>query len=254
MSIFTRSTALTRLLLLLALVGMLSSLGAKAPVESIVLQAVDDTYLVTDVSTTDDPQGLRDQNFGSLDFVRLWYKNKVTAEEQIVSIGLVKFDLAPLKGLQVESANLEMFALRADLTEPARLVEVTLVNPVPWAETDVTFNKRPPWGSTAASIVAVFGNGRWYSWDVSGTVASAKEPTVSYVLGLRTIDEKKEEQVVFVSREAAGRLGPRLVVTYATQPFTLSWYIWVGIAAGAAALAFLGGWWLPKRLRRARDL
>ena len=60
--------------------------------------------------------------------------------------------------------------------------------------------------------------------------------------------------MVFVSHELAGNLGPRLVVTYTSKPFSVAWYVWVGAIGGVAALAFLGGWWLPRRLRRSREL
>jgi len=61
-----------------------------------------------------------------------------------LSIDLVKFNLAPLRDLDIESVSLQLFARQTDLTEVARLVDVHLVNG-PWSEETVTFNSRPPW-------------------------------------------------------------------------------------------------------------
>lgn len=168
----------------------------------------------------------------------------------MVSIGLVRFDLAPVKDRAVQSATLQLFALRADLNQPARLVDLSLVTG-PWEEKEATFNKRPPFTANPIATAAVYGGSRWYSWDVTESVVRPKEAgAVSYALGLRIVEEKKEEQVIFVSREAGDR-GPRLVITYTTPPSS-RWYFWVGGIVGAALLAFLGGGWLARRRRLGR--
>ena len=66
-----------RLLLVITALAALIAMGAQAQptVKSMVLEAVEDAYVVTDASTQDDPQGIRGQNFGKLDFVRVWYAN-----------------------------------------------------------------------------------------------------------------------------------------------------------------------------------
>ena len=91
---------------------------------------------------------------------------------------------------------------------------------------------------------------RWYSGDVTQTVGRLeKRGTVSYALGLRTVEDKKEEQVLFVSHEV-GRFAPRLVVTYTRPPPSgVPWYIWPAGITVAALLAFLLGWWLARRRR-----
>ena len=241
---------MNRLLPLLALLALLATLGAKAPQKTIALDATADAYIVTNAAAPEDPEGLRDKNFGAQDFLKVWYAWKVQKDEQVIAVSLVKFDLAPLKDREVISAHLQLFATRTDLAQPVRLLDVQLVEG-PWDEKEVTFNKRPPWGANAAATAAVYGAGLWYSWDVtSSVVQKAKEGTVSYALGLRTLEEKKEEQVVFSSRET-GRNGPRLIVTYSAPPSSIPWYIWlIGIAV-AAALAFVVGWWLARRQRGA---
>ena len=90
---------------------------------------------------------------------------------------------------------------------------------------------------------------RWYSWDVTQTVGRLeKRGTVSYALGLRTVEEKKEEQVLLVSQEV-GRFASRLVVTYTRRQSAIAWYPWAGGIVGAAVLAFVVGWWLARRRR-----
>src|SRR5216684_6934443 len=120
------------------LVSSALSVGAAPADESVVVEATDNSYVVADVSAPDDPQGLRAKNFGGLDFLKIWYASQVQAQEQIVSVGLVKFDLSALKDREVRSAHLQLFATRADLLQPVRLVDVSLAEG-PWTEADASF-------------------------------------------------------------------------------------------------------------------
>lgn len=229
--------------LLLLFVGT----GAKPQEQekSVVLEAVEDAYVVTDASTN--TTDLRDTNYGSLDFLKNWYAWKVQGDEQLISLSLVKFDLTPIKDKEVQSVTLQLFATRADLTQAVRLVDVNLVSGA-WSEKDVTFNKRPDWGLNPVALAVVYGAGGWYSWDVSGSVAAQlkKASEVSFVLGLRAMDAKSEEQVVFASREA-GTNAPRLIVTYTASAFTVPWWVWVVGIVVVAAVAFFIGRWLTRR-------
>lgn len=256
---------MNKLLLVLVSLSLFLALGA-APVKSMVLEAAQDAYVVTDAASQEDPQGLRDQNFGGLDFLRLWYRaappppkpEGASAETpqppgvRVVSLGLLQFDLQQLKDLDVESASLQLFAQRADMAQPVRLLDVSLVS-APWRQEEVTFNKRPQWGTDPIAIAAVYSANRWYAWDVTDSVArGVAQGSVSYVMGLRTVEQQGEEQVVFASRET-GSKGPRLVVTYAEPPTAIAWWVWAAAIAGAAALAFGGGLWLARRGRVARE-
>ena len=192
-----------------------------------------------------------DENFGQLEFVRLWYNTLAPEDAQLLSVGLLKFDLEPLKDLDVESVSLQGYALRSDLAD-VRLVDVALVQD-DWSETDVTYATRPAWSPNPIATVAVFGPDRWYSWDVTGAVTgavvrSSESPSVSFVLGMRrTIEEDLEEQVVFTSREA-GQNTPRLLVTF-EEDSTVAWWVWV-VGIGAAALLAFGIGMLVARRRR----
>lgn len=220
--------------------------GRETRSESLALEAAEDAYVVADIAAAEDPEGLKDKNFGSLDFVQVGYVWKVRQEEQVIAIGLFKFNLAPVKEKEITSAHLQTFALRADLTQPVRLVDVHLIDG-PWSEAEVTFNKRPPWEVTPIATGAVYGAGVWYSWDVTGSVVrKAREGEVSYAVGLRTLEEKNDEQVLFASREGGGN-APRLLVTYKPPPAAVPWYFWVTGIVVAAMLAFIVGWRLARR-------
>src|SRR6267378_2990362 len=121
------------LLVLVLLISSALSIAATAPDESVVIEATDNTYVVADINAPDDPQGLRNKNFGGLEFLKIWYASQVQAQEQIVSVGLVRFDLSALKDREVRSAHLQLFATRADLLQPVRMVDVSLADG-PWTQ------------------------------------------------------------------------------------------------------------------------
>src|SRR5712692_351542 len=143
------------LLIFVFLVSSALSVAATAPDESVVVEATDNSYVVADLSAPDDPQGLRDKNFGGLDFLKIWYAAQVQAQEQIVSVGLLKFDLTSLKDREVRSAHLQLFAMRADLLQPVRLVDVSLAEG-PWTEADATFGTLPQITNPSLATAAVY--------------------------------------------------------------------------------------------------
>jgi hypothetical protein len=239
------------LLVALLLVASALSIAATPPDESVVLNATEDSYVVADVSTADDPQGLKDKNFGGLDFLKIWYANQVQATEQVVSVGLVKFDLSQLSDREVRSAHLQLFAQRADLLQPVRLVDVSLAEGA-WTQNDVTFNTLPQISQPPLASAAIYGANVWYSWDVTpAVVRKTKDGNVSYAIGLRTLETKGEEQVVFASSEA-GRNAPRLMVTMAPAATAIPPYAVIAGVALIAALAAFGIGLLIGRRRRSQ--
>ena len=253
--IASRASSATRapfrfLLVFVLLASVAFSVAATPPDDSVVLNATEDSYVVADVSSSDDPQGLRDKNFGGLDFLKIWYANQVQSTEQIVSVGLVKFDLSSLSNREIRSASLQLFAQRADLLQPVRLVDVSVADG-PWTEGDVTFNKLPQITNPPLASAAVYGANVWYSWDVTpAALRKSSDGTVSYAVGLRTLETKGEEQVVFAS-SSAGRNAPRLLVTMAPAAAGIPPYVVAAAVVVAALLAF-GGGLLLGRTRRAR--
>jgi hypothetical protein len=237
-------------LLFFALLTLAITLGAAPPDDSTLVPTSDDTYVVADISAPDDPQGLRDKNFGGLDFIKIWYASQVQAQEQIVSVGLVKFDLSSLKDREVRSAHLQLFAVRADLLQPARLVDVSLAEG-PWTEGDVNFKGLPQLSTPPLASAAVYGANVWYSWDVTpAVVRKLSTGNIAYAVGLRTLETKGEEQVVFAAREA-GRNAPRLMVTLAPVAPSIPLYA-LPVGAAVAALAAFAVGLLVGRRRIAR--
>lgn len=240
--------------LLLATMALAVLLGTAATPreDSIVLDGAGDSYVVADLADQEDAQALRDKNFGNLEFIKVWYVNQVRAQEQVYSVGLVKFDLSQLQDKEIHSAQLQLFALRADLAQPARLVDVSLADDT-WNETEINFKSLPSVSQQPIATTAVYGAGVWYSWDVSGAVArKAADGKVAFAVGLRTVEQKKEEQVVFASREVA-RAAPRLVATYAppaspilpnvsflNAPIVII-YVWQVVGVLVLALLLAGG-------------
>jgi hypothetical protein len=241
-------------ILLVSMVAALSLLGAAPPPteESAIVIASEDAYVVTDISNTD-TQGLKDKNFGNLDFVKVWYAFQVQAQEQMLSVGLFKFDLTGVADKDLRSAHLQLFGVRADLSEAARLVDVSLAEGT-WAQDSVTFSTLPQVITPPLSTAAVYGANVWYSWDVtSAVVRKARDGSVTLAVGLRALENKKEEQVVFASSRA-GRNAPRLVISYPiTSPSVPLYALPVGVGA-AALLAFAIGLVLGLRRRRAAAL
>jgi len=188
------------LLVLGASLLVLFSLG-QSNIKSRVIEASEDTYIVTDLADTENLQGFSTNNYGSLEFLKTWYAFEVAGQERILSVDLVKFNIKELEGVEVESAFLQLFASRADLTELARLIDVHLIRENTWSEATVSYDTRPPWNPTPISTAVVYGAGGWYSWNVSSSVASAaRTGQVSFAVGIRNLPANSEAQVAFVSR------------------------------------------------------
>ena len=214
---------------------------APSPVKSPVIDAVEDTYVLTDLADDTDPQGFRKQNYGGLEFLKTWYAWGVLQDEQLLSVDLVKFNLSELKDLDIESVSLQLFARQTNLTETARLVDVHIVNGQ-WSEAEVTYDSRPQWDNVPVATAAVYGAGGWYSWNVTGsTTAAVRRGDISYAVALRSATQQNEEQVLFVSKEALDK-APRMLVTYNTQSgsgiASVDWWWWLIIGGAVVVLLF----------------
>ena len=235
------------LVLVLLLTSVLASSCTTGSLQSTIIPATGTAYIVTDTSTTADPQGLRDKNFSTQDFINVWYQWDVQATEKVISVGLVKFNLASVKNKDIKSATLQMYVTSANLTQAVRLVDISLVSDT-WNEQKVTFNNKPNWGANAIASCAVYGAGVWSSWDVTGSVAQkVKTGEVSYAAGLDTMADKSQEQVLFSSRQVSAT-APRLIVTYSsTNNSPVPWWIWVVGIVVIAIIAFFAGWMMTRR-------
>ena len=173
--------------------------------------------------------------------------------EQDISVGLVKFDLSSLKGKDIKSATLQMAATGVTFiqTQPVRLVDVSLIDGT-FDESTVTYNTKPSWGTSSVASCAVYSAGVWYSWDVSASVASkAKDGSeAAYAIGLDTMADKSQEQVLFASRQVSAA-APRLIVTYApTNNAIWPWWVWVAGIVVIAIIAFVAGLMITRRKNR----
>ena len=130
----------------------------------------------------------------------------MVGDERLISIDLVKFNLDELKGKDIESAMLQLFARTANLRQPARLVDIHRVREA-WSESDVTFNSQPNWDPVPIATAAIYGAGGWYSWNITGSVIEAvRNGEVSVAVALRSVAEESEEQVAFVSTEGLSKV------------------------------------------------
>ncbi len=234
-----------------------SSCTSSGTLQSKVIPVSGNAYIVTDASTTDDPEGLRDKNFSTQDFINVWYQWKVTGTEQVISVGLVKFDLTSLKGKDIKSATLQMATTGVTFiqTQPVRLVDISLIDGA-WDAATVTYNTKPNWSGNSVATCAVYGAGVWNSWDVSSSVVSkAKDGSeASYAIGLNTMAEKSQEQVLFASKQVTAA-APRLIVTYAASNNALfPMWVWIVVIVVIAIIAFLVGLMISRRRARKVDL
>ena len=154
-----------------AVVLLLSALG-QGTVKTVIIDSIEDTYVVTNLADPENLQGLQGNNYGNLDFLKTWYAFGVVGDERIISVDLVKFDLDEIKDKEIESAFIQLFARQADLTDNIRLVDVHLVRD-PWSEAGVTYDTRPAWDRTPIATTAIYGGGGvdltgWRCWDGRG--------------------------------------------------------------------------------------
>lgn len=236
-------------------VGLLAALtlfllGAKRPPEALIIEASEDAYIVANLTDQEDLEGIRDRNLGDQDFTRAWYASNVIGDERVVAMSLFKFDISPAKGKDISAAHLQLYSSAVNLKEPARLVDVHLVEGT-WGESTVTYNARPPWQPSPLSTAVVYGSNIWNSWDVSsGVIARAnRSSSISFMVTLRALEERTEEQVIFASRES-GANAPRLLVAYDGGGI-LPWYYIAG-AGGVAGLLILAAFVLGRRMAARR--
>jgi hypothetical protein len=264
-------------LLLLLLVIPLT--GASVT-RGLVIEVSEDAYIVADINDTADTYGLRDTNYGDLEFVKAWYYWNVVVEEHTeeqevevdgemvtqevpvqeevemehyVSIVYLKFDLSQLEGIEVESVMLQLYARDVVLLTP-RYVQAFLVSSE-WTEDELTFNTAPGWGQTATSTVVVYQADQWYGWDVTGDAISETEAgEISFAVMLRDMTQASEEVVAFPSHESGENVS-RLIVTYTVPMGAVAWYWWLLGAVVIVALvgfAFYGGLKLKGKKPSAR--
>lgn len=256
------------ILLLLALLSLF--MGASAT-KSLVIDVSEDSYVVADLNDPADSYGFTETNYGDLEFVKAWYFWNVEEEEvipeaaegeeaepelvevemeKIISVIYLKFDLAELEDVTIESAMLQLYAQNVVILAP-RYVQVFQVESN-WDELTLNFNNAPSWGQNAIATTTIYKADQWYGWDVTESVATeASSGQFSLAVMLRDMAKASEEMIAFPSREV-GENTSRLIVTYTEPGFVFSWYWWIIGAAVLLALlatAFVVG----MRLKRTKS-
>ena len=254
------------IVLLFALLALL--MGASAT-KSLVIDVTEDSYIVADLNDPDDTLGLLDENYGELDFVKIWYLWNVVQEEvipevpegeevengaepepeivetefeKIWCVSYLKFDLAELQDIDIESAMLQLYSHELAILTP-RYIQVFQVDSE-WDELTLTFGNAPGWGQSALATAIIYQVDQWYGWDLtSGVKAEKNEGQISLAVMFRDIEKATEELVGFPSRES-GENAARLIITYTEPGLTFAWYWWliggVVILALIAAAFFFG--------------
>jgi len=257
------------MLLLLALLSLL--MGASAT-KSLVIDVSEDAFVVADLNDPEDTLGLANENYGDLDFVKVWYLWNVVQEEvppevengeeaqngengeeaepelveteyeKIWCVSYLKFDLSELEDIDIDSAMLQLYGLNVEILVP-RYVQAFQVDS-DWDELSITFGNAPAWGQNALSTAIVYLADQWYGWDVTeGVKAQKAEGQISMAIMLRDMEKASEEVIAFPSHES-GENAARLIITYTPTGFSFSWYWWVIIGVVVIALlvaAFFGG-------------
>jgi len=254
--------------LILSLSLVLPLTGASVT-RSLVIEVSEDAYIVADVNDAADTYGLRDENYGDLEFVKAWYywnvvveehteeqevevdgemvTEEVVVEEEVerehyVSVVYLKFDLSQLEGREVDSVMLQLYARDVVLLTP-RYVQTFLVASE-WTEADITFNTAPGWGQTATATTVVYQADQWYGWDVTeDAIGETEAGQISFAIMLRDMTQASEEVVAFPSHESGENVS-RLIITYTVPAGAVAWYWWlVGavVIVALVGLAFFGG-------------
>ena len=204
--------------------------------KTIKLSPVDDAYVVSDFSDPADKSGVRELNTGNYEFIKIWYSLGTIpqANEKVVSIGYMKFDLSDLKAKDILKANLKMQPYLVTLTGSARTVEIFPVSTNAWKESKITYSTAPSFGPDAIASTDISAVNKWHSWDLTEFVKKNTGSEISFAIAFKTLYDKNQENVVFYSKDINENANaPYLEIELAdTTDYTLP-----AIIGGVAAVA-----------------
>lgn len=167
------------------------------PTTPTTLHATADTYARDGGSAT--------TNFGAATELQIKKNSAVGYSRETY----LKFDLSTLG--TISNAKLRLFG---HLTEAATVqTAVYLASDTSWSESGLTWNNRPPAGTTAAATASVSGVAdKWYEWDLTALLQSEKAAGRNVVtLVLKNLTQTNAT-LVFASDEASANR-PELVVS-----------------------------------------
>lgn len=175
-----------------------------------------DTFIGLDLTTLDDPLDLRNLQSGNLDFIKIWYSNNVTsAQEFIVTSGLLTFDLSEINVDDIASANLKMKTIRVDSSGADKILSITKVNNTNWSESEITYNTKPIFELQDSLLVEITESDAWQIWNVTNIVKENTDSKLSLSLAYKSLYSGHEEQTVFYSKES--NFSPYLEITLKEQ-------------------------------------
>lgn len=237
----SNSKAAALLVLAMLLVPFMFTAGDALAQKSITIKLtpVDDAYVVSDFSDPADKSGVSKLNTGNYEFIKVWYSLGTIpqANEKVVSIGYIKFDLSDLKGKDILKANLKMQPYLVTLTESVRAVDIFPVSTNEWKESKITYSTAPSFGPDTIASTDISAANKWYGWDLTEFVKKNTGSAISFAVAFKTLYDKNQENVVFYSKDTyEGVNAPYLEIELVdTTDYTLQ-----AIMGGVAAVAGAG--------------
>lgn len=212
--------------------------GAK----QIELTPTDDAYVLKDINDPVDKAGLRSLNTGDLEIMKIWYAWNVTStgNEQIISMGYMKFNLKDINAEYVESAKLQLYAYVVTLTGASRAIDVHLVENGTWDERTLVYDNATVFNANASATTSISKAETFYTWDITELVKERAGSELSLVILFKTLYHNNEEQVVFHSKDVqdASKV-PKLLIDYTgslpSDVIDNNMIMYGSIAAAAAA-------------------
>ena len=186
--------------------------------ESSVIKLIptDDSFVVTDRNDPLNTKGIDDLQFGNESFLKIWYSNNTTAnQEEIISLGYLKFDVSELNSDEIVDTKLKMFAYLMNKTALARSVNIHVAPESSWDESGITFVNRPIFSPEPIATSLVSEIGKWYTWDVTATIKKYAGSEATLIVLLEKYFPNSAEQIVFYSKDANDqKKAPHIEITY----------------------------------------
>jgi len=189
-------------LIFLLLIPLIYSSISAQELTLLKLIPTDDAFVITNINDSSDQLGLNKVNTGDLEFLKVWYSNNVTSQqEQLISGAYLKFDLSDINSDYVENAKLNMWANKILSTNTPTPISVFFVEDETWSELDLTFNNKPGFYFEPLDSTKIDNPIKWYSWDITDIVKQEAGSKVSLFLVITDSQENTEEQFNFYSKD-----------------------------------------------------
>jgi len=205
------------------------------------LLPIDDAYVINDYNHPD-AKLLPQLNTGDLPRLKIWYTwNSTNIQEQVLSIGYLKFDVSDLELEKIQSATLKMYPFKITKSSDSNPVGIYMVDNIVWTESQLNFDNRPGYFSPAIITTEINSENQWYEWDLTETIKENTNPQISFSVVIDTLFVNQEEQFVFYSKDSSTDFKPYLEIAYqSTTPFEYSNDTKIGIIVLGLIAAVIG--------------